>query len=138
MTKKLQDVPIVGKTYHFFDDGKIKPSRHYMVKVVRVIPKNEAKNIDITIKGRAYDVTDTLFNIWTEQTSSMAWVYAKDTDYFVEGECRDYDEHNLWFVRTTNGGWFSMDIENWWQAGELDVDEHLYESIKDLFNDLKN
>ena len=41
MISKHQDVPVIGKYYYFFDDGKTSPSRCYKAKVVRVIPYDE-------------------------------------------------------------------------------------------------
>ena len=41
MISKHQDVPVIGKYYYFFDDGKTIPSRCYKAKVVRVIPYDE-------------------------------------------------------------------------------------------------
>ena len=40
-------LPEVGKLYHFWDDGKSSPSRHYICKVERIVPYNEAENIVI-------------------------------------------------------------------------------------------
>lgn len=126
-------IPEVGKTYHFFDDGKISPSRHYMVKILRVIPKEGAKNIVIKIDD--HEPTGTLYDIWDETTVQIDWVFAKDTDYFVEGECREYDDHNLWFARTVDGGWYSMDVQSWWMGGELDIDGSIYEYAKQTIKD---
>ena len=131
MTKKLQDVPIVGKTYHFFDDGKIKPSRHSIATILRVISPDDAKNImvDSISLGRV-----SLWDVWKDEVEQCYWLYATETDWFVEASDRDYDKNNLWFVRTQDGGWFSLDIQSSWQAGELDVDGHLYESVKYMFD----
>ena len=41
---KLQPVPEVGKEYHAFDDGKIRPSRLEHVKIVEVIPFKECED----------------------------------------------------------------------------------------------
>ena len=46
MNKK--DLPKVREFYHFFDDGKTSPNRHYICKVERIIPFNKAKNIILT------------------------------------------------------------------------------------------
>ena len=47
--KKVKDnIPVVGKEYHFFDDGKISESRHYIAKVIELIPISEAKKIIIS------------------------------------------------------------------------------------------
>lgn len=37
----MKDIPIKGKTYNCFDDGKISESRLYTVDVSEVIPFNE-------------------------------------------------------------------------------------------------
>lgn len=41
---KEQPVPEVGKEYHTFDDGKIKPSRHSIVTITDVVPFNEFRD----------------------------------------------------------------------------------------------
>lgn len=40
---KLSPVPEVGKFYHFWDDGKTGPSRHYICKVEELITPEQAK-----------------------------------------------------------------------------------------------
>lgn len=62
------------------------------------------------------------------------WLFAKDTDYFVECSIFGYDDSNIWFVRTINGNWFSMDIQNGWQGGQLDVDNHLTRELNEYIN----
>ena len=42
---KPKAVPEIGKEYHFFDDGKITPMRHYMLKVERIITPENAKHL---------------------------------------------------------------------------------------------
>ena len=39
-----------------------------------------------------------------------------------------YDENIIWFVRTVQGGWFSIDVQSSWQYGSLDVDGSIYEN----------
>ena len=39
-----------------------------------------------------------------------------------------YDENIIWFVRTVQGGWFSIDVQSSWQHGSLDVDGSIYEN----------
>ena len=132
MTKKLQDVPIVGKTYDFFDDGKITRTRHSMTTILRLVSPDDAKNImvDSMVLGHV-----SLWEIWKDEVEQCDWLYEKTTDWFVEASDRDYDENNLWFVRTQDGGWFSMNIQSSWQAGRLDVDGHLFESVKYMFHE---
>lgn len=41
---KKQPIPEVGKDYHIFDDGKIKPSRHYIAKILEIVPFEECQD----------------------------------------------------------------------------------------------
>ena len=133
MNKK--DLPEVGKYYHFWDDGKTSPSRHYICRVESIKTLDEAKNIKVDVPrwdhvtSCSYFEKDSLYNVWENQVAGHDWLFAEDTDYLVEVSCPKYDKHNLWFVRTKNGGWFSMDVQSSWQGGELDIDGSIYESI---------
>jgi hypothetical protein len=103
----MKKIPEIGKTYNCFDDGKISHSRLYTVDVVDVIPFN---NID----------EDTL-NEWKEQIKQCDFLFAKETDYFIKTE--NGEEGNATFVRTLNGGWFSLG--QFMNSGRLDVDGEL-------------
>lgn len=130
-------VPEVGKFYHFWDDGKTSLGRHYICKCERVLRIKDAKKITVDVPhwdfnhNREYIETLSLYDHWyDEERPNHPWLYAEETDYFVECSCPKYDTHNLWFVRTKHdGGWFSMNIQSSWQGGELDVDGSIYESI---------
>lgn len=135
----MTEIPKIGKYYHFFDDGKLSVSRHYICKVERIITPEEAKCIMIEVPNDYIDnVKDTisLYDHWHDnEMPNNDWLYAKYTDYFIEVSCPKYDKNNLWFVRTKDDGWFSMDIQSSWQGGRLDIDESIYESI---LNDIEN
>ena len=105
---KLQQVPEVGKEYHAFDDGKIRPSRLEQVKIVEVIPFNEAD--------------EELLGDWCKNVAECYWLYASETDYFVKAE---YDDETVYFVRTKEGGWFSLG----WFGSRLDIDGSLYRQM---------
>ena len=131
-------VPEVGKEYHFWDDGKSSPSRHYICRCERILKtKKEAKNIKFPLKkytkileNSSYiDYEKSLYDVWKKQVKQCYWLYAEDTDYFVEISCPKYDEHNLWAVRTKNGGWFTLDIQSSWQGGYVDVDKEKFNNI---------
>ena len=111
---KLQPVPEVGKEYHAFDDGKIKPSRLELVKIVEVIPFKECQDNE-------------LISNWTVEVTDCYWLYAQETDYFIKAE---WDDETSYFVRTVDGGWFSL---GWW-GSRLDVDGSLYEKMKENYN----
>ena len=113
---KLQPVPEVGKEYHAFDDGKIKPSRLEQVKIVEVIPFNEYTGQELP-------------KIWKREVEECYWLYAEETDYFVKAY-NESSADNQWFVRTKDGGWFSMG----WFGSRLDVDGELYKKMKENYN----
>ena len=114
---KLQPVPEVGKEYNAFDDGKIRPSRLEHVKIVEVIPFKECKD-------------NALISTWTEEVTDCYWLYAQETDYFVKAICVQPDTGAQWFVRTEDGGWFSL---GFW-GSRLDVDGELYKKMKENYN----
>ena len=133
---KQKPIPEVNKEYHFFDDGKISNSRHYVCKIVKIIPFSEAKNV-IAKNVPTWDFENncnifedkTLLECFNENVKQCHWLYSPVTDVIVEASCPEYDENNLFFIRTLNGGWFSMDIQSSWQGGRLDIDGHLYEQL---------
>lgn len=107
----------IGKTYNYFDDGKIRESRRMPVVITDIIPFNE---IDAETK-----------NFWIEDIEEVDWVYAKSTDYFIKGDLQLDDEPNgeiqkIIFVRTIHNDWFSL---GWW-AGILDVDGSLMKLLQ--------
>ena len=112
---KLQPVPDVGKEYHIFDDGKIRPNRHYVIKILEVIPFSEFTDSD-------------MLEVWREEIKECYWLYAQETDYFVK---TDYDGDGMvaYFVRTTDGGWFSLG----WFGARLDIDGSLYEKLIEYY-----
>ena len=133
MNKK--ELPKIGEFYHFWDDGKTSVSRHYICKCERILTTEEAKDIIVTVPEWDFDKNENNFNDmslyeqWKEEVLNHDWLYAVDTDYFIECSCPKYDEDNLWFVRTKDGGWFSMNVQNSWQSGRLDIDEKIFDSI---------
>lgn len=133
MNKK--ELPKIGEFYHFWDDGKTSVSRHYICKCERILTIEEAKDIIVTVPEWDFDKNENNFNDmslyeqWKDEVLNHDWLYAVDTDYFIECSCPKYDEDNLWFVRTKDGGWFSMNVQNSWQSGRLDIDEKIFDSI---------
>ena len=127
-----QEVPRVGKQYEFYDDGKIKNSRRYTATIVSVRSAQLADSKIFTIdeypdgrEGGKQTVVKTLKEIWEYEVKDCYWLFAEETDYFIEASIPKYDKDNIWFARTKDGGWFSMDIQNFWQGGRLDVDGSL-------------
>jgi hypothetical protein len=103
-------LPEVGKTYYYFDDGKVSISRRMEVVITEIVPFSE--------------IDEETLNNWEEEVREIDWIYAKETDYFVKGKLKVSDEVNeIVFVRTINNddGWFSI---GFW-GGQLDIDGSL-------------
>ena len=114
-------IPEVGKEYHIFDDGKVRPSRHYIAKILEVIPFDECKD-------------EELLMTWRSNVESSYWLYSTKTDYFVKAES-DFDENYLYFVRTKDVGWFSIDVISWWHGARLDTDGSLYKIMVEQYSE---
>ena len=135
-------VPKVGECFTFYDDGKTSDSRIYDAKVIRVVPESEAENtlvdcwvseieqlmpyplniiqkseVDRHRQSEKFIVLNAYDN-----TPGAPWLYAEDTDYYIECEIPEYDDNTIWFVRDIHGRWFSMNIQSSWQAGLLDIE----------------
>lgn len=98
------NIPIKGKQYNCFDDGKISKSRLYFVRVLDIIAFN--------------DIDEETLTLWNEEVETCHWLYAKETDYFIK--TINEDEETEYFVRTINDGWFS--IGGFLNCGRLDID----------------
>lgn len=109
-------IPKVGEVRHFFDDGKVKESRHYMATITEVIPYKRA--------------SQKLKKVWKKERWSCYWLYAYETDYFIKASIPKYDEKSIWFVRTKDGGWFSIDYNGWWMSGRLMAADFNWEEYK--------
>ena len=102
--------PVLGQTYNYFDDGKIRPSRRMRVTITEIIPFSE--------------IDEETLNDWKEEVKQCDWLYAKETDYFVKADLKvsDNKTEKIIFVRTiNNNGWFSL---GWWGV-RLDIDGSL-------------
>ena len=111
---KEKPVPEVGKKYHIFDDGKISPSRHSITTVAEVIPFDDFKNAEV-------------LEIWHSEKEDCYWLFATETDYFIRTTFDD--EEDSYFVRTTDGGWFSLGF----LGSRLDADGSLYNKMIERF-----
>lgn len=137
----MNNIPEVGKFYHFWDDGKRSVSRHYIAKVEKIIPFEEAKNIFTYF----YDEVKSLVERWKDEVEDYEWLYNKETDFFIECSIPLYDKDPIYFVRDKENGWFSINTTSWWQSGRLDVDGSIYkevlesssEDVKDLYKALQ-
>jgi hypothetical protein len=113
---KRQPVPEVGKEYHIFDDGKIRPSRHSITTIAEVIPFDEFKDEEI-------------LEAWKDEVESCYWLFAPETDYFVRTTFEK--DEDSYFVRTKHGGWFSLGFF----GAQLDIDGSLYNKMIEWYGE---
>ena len=102
-------LPIVGKTYNYFDDGKIRHSRLLKATITSIVPFSE--------------IDPKILKDWYEEVEDCPWLYADNTDYFIFAELDLAPENNqeIIFVKTVDDTWFSLGL----YAGILDVDNSL-------------
>ena len=113
-------IPKVNQTCMFFDDGKISYSRMYQATVKQVMVYDDAP--------------DKVKKAFERESKTHDWIWDKTTDYIIACDIKDYDKNLIWFARTTDGGWFSMDVDKEWQGGRLDVDGKLEDYLVSLFD----
>jgi hypothetical protein len=107
--------PVLGQTYNYFDDGKIKKIRRMEVVITEIIPFNK--------------IDEETLNDWKQEVEECHWLYAKETDFFVKADLKVSNDkiEKIIFVRTinNNNGWFSL---GWW-GGRLDIDGSLNDAL---------
>ena len=139
--------PEIGKEYHFWDDGKVSPSRHYICKVTDIITLEQAKDIilEFTQFEGTIDEEDNIFpkmslyDIWMHQKEMTDWIFADKTPYFVKISIPTYDDNDLYCAYTKHDGWFSLDIQSSWQGGILDIDNKKWDYImKEYANSIED
>ena len=113
-------IPKVNQTCMFFDDGKISYSRMYQATVKQVMKFNDAP--------------DKVKKAFERESKAHDWIWNKTTDYIIACDIKDYDKNLIWFARTVDGGWFSMDVDKSWQGGRLDIDGKLEDYLVSLFD----
>lgn len=70
-------IPEIGKEYHFFDDGKTSPSRHYICRCERRVKPKEAKKITFDL----YDGETTLYERWKDESLQHDFLFSEYTEY---------------------------------------------------------
>ena len=113
-------IPKVNQTCMFFDDGKISYSRMYQATVKQVMVYDDAP--------------DKVKKAFERESKSHDWIWNKTTDYIIACDIKDYDKNLIWFARTVDGGWFSIDVDKSWQGGRLDIDGELEDYLVSLFD----
>ena len=116
---KMKPIPEVNKIYHAYDDGKLRSSRQYEVKVTEVIPFNNADK----------EVIDS----WELELDGYDYSLSKETDYFIKAVAIDEKMNPKGtqeiYVRSISSGWLSL---GFMYCSELDVDGELTELLKKI------
>ena len=134
METTFEPAPMIRDKHSFFDDGKMYKSRHYIAEVIDVITIEDAKNIQLEYENFFEDCiwgldedqigeigiefNPTLYNVWLMHKYCSDFLFAPETDLFVCCKIPGYGDC-VWFARTLDGGWFSLDVSNKWLEGRL-------------------
>lgn len=102
-------LPTKNVVYYHFDGGKVHKNRQYKVLIKDIVLFK--------------DIDQETLALWAKEVNDCAWLYAKKTDYFIQGEL-DNDEKVI-YCRTKDQRWFSL---GFW-AGVLDIDETLHGTL---------
>ena len=98
--KKVNNLPIpkVGDKLHFYDDGKINLSRHYVATVKRILTYEEASKTKYKCSDYDFDGTflgeieKSVLDVWKEEIEDdICNLYSEDTDVFIECSIPEYE-----------------------------------------------
>ena len=125
--KPMEELPIVGNTYNCYDDGKIRSTRQYHIKITKIIPYSEASDED-----------KQFFEI---NSADHPWLFGASTDYLIYGKADENKDYpNAILARDKDGYFFGLGaikmdddygeyIDNFWNSGLLDVSGKLTEKM---------
>lgn len=113
--KDMQPIPEVGKKYHCFDDGKVRFSRHFIIKIDEVLGHQQFR--------KKYPEA---FKLYREAVKGSYWLYSTHTDKFVITRHGEEGKFGV-YVRTKQGGWFG--IGEYWNCAVLDVTGELWDEL---------
>lgn len=129
----MKKIPNIGDIIPAFDDGKVRFSRLYVAKITDIISFERAKEMkleNLPIEGPSNEYTSGwLIDIWKWNKQEYDWLFAEETDFFIEAELEGEVANPNYFVRTKNGEWFSMNVQSYLQGAVLDTDLELYKHM---------
>jgi hypothetical protein len=99
-----QPMPEIGKEYNYYDDGKIRQSRHSIIKILNIIKIEEASRF----------ITEFFERIKNEYD----WIFSEKQDYFIIGyNEKDCPGVTMLFARS-NLGWYGFETsgEDYWSG----------------------
>lgn len=120
----MDDIPIKGKAYNFYDGGKISETRRHKCVITDVIPSDK---ISKRIKGELKYITERNY-----------WIFSDNTDYYVFGNVEGDIIKTQLFTRTEYGRWFSVGIEYYGKEGQFEIkDNTMVGGLLDVKNEFK-
>lgn len=122
--KVIVKVPKKGEEFMFFDRGICSLDRMYLARVMNVYTPEDAPDF---VK-EAFNKERHKTNVFYDHDENGNCV----TDVYIECTISRYNGNNIWFVRTSDGGFYSIDIQSNWQSGRLDVDYRIMNYIDSL------
>lgn len=122
------DYKLVGKTFHFFDDGKKSEARQYYATVVNLLTPSQAKEklfeFNSTEDNSSKKLTS-LYNEWLYAKKEHNWLFDEETPYFIVCTIKGYsgnDNDLFYFVKKKNSNnYFNFDFKDDYWEGELDL-----------------
>ena len=122
-----KDIPIVNKTYYFYEGGIISKTSQKSVVVTEVLTNMQYK--------KKYSEE---FKIWLSEKNSCYYLYRDTTDYFVNAVNKDDAEEIFTFVRSKKKHlpWFSFG--GFLTDGVLDVTNELTNELNERIKRINN
>ena len=119
----LAPIPKKGETYYFYLCGKIKIKDEFEAIIEQVIPYEEGEQYCVRqYYAELEDVVETpILDIWLENQDSTFWLLAETTDYIIEASIPNLTPCKIYFARTIDGEWYSLEVNTPRHLGLLDV-----------------
>lgn len=114
----MNNIPFeINKVYDFYNDGKISPSRHSLMKVVEFVNGlYSAKRVEWDDDGKITSIWD----MWKESLENDMQSFDTIAYKIYDWGCEDFvicrpikengeeDDEEVVFARTDNGGWYTI------------------------------
>lgn len=122
-----KDIPIVNKTYYFYEDGKISKTRQKSVVVTEVLT-------NIPYKAKYPEK----FRTWLSEKKSYYYLYRDTTDYFVNAVNKDNAKEIFTFVRSKIKSLPWISFGGFLTYGVLDVTNELTNELNERIKRINN
>jgi hypothetical protein len=128
----MKPVPEINKSYKFYADGKITATRQYDATIESVLSFNDSLDYQVHSYMLENTVLVDAYRFAMRDQSDHMQIFAPETDYFIGCKIPNYSDNTVWFCRDTKGGWASLALEDYWQAGVLDVDGEMTKQLEEM------